>query len=130
MVSCVGQPPIAGTIQRLLRPLMFEMKATCLPSGDHVEPPTMRVMYSFSMEKADMSGTFLLSSLVGSVMASGAASGCCADAAKVIRKMAANRVSFQTRFASFERIGITASYCRWTVDQPRRPGTAFEITAG
>ena len=39
MVSCVGQPPFAGTIQRLLRPLMLEMNATCLPSGDQVELP-------------------------------------------------------------------------------------------
>src|SRR5580704_12766372 len=44
IVSCVGQPPLAGTIHRLLRPLMLEMNATCLPSGDHVEPPIWRVM--------------------------------------------------------------------------------------
>src|SRR5271165_1222299 len=44
MVNCIGHPPVAGTSQRLLRPLMLEMNAICLPSGDHVVPPTSRVM--------------------------------------------------------------------------------------
>ena len=43
MVSCVGQPPVEGTSQILLRPLILETKAICLPSGDHVVPPILRV---------------------------------------------------------------------------------------
>src|ERR1700704_3704352 len=51
MVSCTGHPPSAETTQRLLRPLMLEMKAMLLPSGDHVGRPTCLVMKSFSMVK-------------------------------------------------------------------------------
>jgi hypothetical protein len=47
------------------------------------------------MENVDMSATFLLSSLVGSVTAGGEVSGCCADAVKVIRAMEAVRMSFK-----------------------------------
>src|SRR5450631_4441411 len=68
MVSCVGHPPLAGTSQRLLRPLMLETKAICLPSGDHVVPAMLRVVQSFSMEKACMFSMVLLWSLAGSVM--------------------------------------------------------------
>src|SRR5579862_1703305 len=104
MVSCVGQPPSADTNQTLFRPLIFEMKATCLPSVDQAEPPMMRVMYSFSMENDCMSGTVLLSSLVGSVTAPGIASGACggvetsggwADAVKVIKRMMMKRLLFK-----------------------------------
>src|SRR5271157_3231081 len=71
MVNCVGHPPLAGTSHRLLRPLMLEMNAICLPSGDHVVPPTRRVMYSFSIEKFCKSGTVLLCSFAGPVIAAG-----------------------------------------------------------
>jgi hypothetical protein len=43
-VSWEGQPPEDETSQMLLRPLMLEMKAICLPSGDQVEPAMLRVM--------------------------------------------------------------------------------------
>src|SRR3954468_17393558 len=77
MVNCVGQPPSAGTSQRLLRPLMFEMKATVLPSGDQVLPPMPRVMYSFSMVRFFSTCAFgLLEICFGSVMAWGAGSTC------------------------------------------------------
>src|SRR5271166_3943841 len=106
MVNCVGHPPDEGTSHRLLRPLMFETNATCLPSGDHVEPPIARVMYSFSIEKACMSATVLLSSLVGSVTAGGVVTGCCASAVIVRRKRITKR-GFKFRVSSFRQVGIT-----------------------
>jgi hypothetical protein len=42
---------VAGTSQILLRPLMFETKATLLPSGDQADAPTERVMNRRSMER-------------------------------------------------------------------------------
>ena len=39
-----GQPPAAGTVHRLFRPLMLEINAIVLPSGDHELPPIARVM--------------------------------------------------------------------------------------
>src|ERR1700682_6212677 len=74
MVSCTGHPPSAGTVQILLRPLMFEMKAMLLPSGDHVGRPTWRVISSFSMVRL-LGSTWALGVLLiclGSVTAWGA----------------------------------------------------------
>src|SRR5208337_2873621 len=109
MVNCVGQPPVAGTSHRLLRPLMFEINATCWPSGDQVEPPIARVMYSFSIEKVCISGTVLLSSLVGSVIAGGVPADFCANAVRVIRR-GITKSSFKFRVSSFERAGITGVF--------------------
>src|SRR4029077_11774771 len=64
-----------ATSQRLLRPLRLLTKATVLPSGDQVEPPTWRVMERFSMERlfsTRASGLEVIS--LGSVIASGAGS--------------------------------------------------------
>ena len=73
----MGHPPSDGTSQRLLRPLRLLMKATVLPSGDQVEPPTWRVMYSFSMVRffsTCASGLEVI--CLGSVMAWGAGKVC------------------------------------------------------
>src|SRR3954462_14052245 len=67
-VSCTGQPPLAGTSQMLLRPLMFVTKAICLPSGDQVVAPTERVRYSFSRSKACTWAFCWLTICLGSVM--------------------------------------------------------------
>src|SRR6202453_3760776 len=96
-VSCTGQPPSAGTSQILFRPLIFEMKATCLPSGDQVGRPTWRVMYSFSMVRlrGSTSAFGLLATCLGSVMASGAGRVCAervSTATVVIRMTIANEM--------------------------------------
>src|SRR5581483_5523061 len=65
-------PLSAETSQRLFRPLIFEINAMVLPSGDHVVPPTARVMYSFSMVRFRSTWALgLLVSCLGSVMALG-----------------------------------------------------------
>src|SRR5215469_16347321 len=72
MVSCVGHPLSAETSQRLFRPLMFEMKAIVLPSGDQVVPPIARVIYSFSMVRFfSTCASGLLEICFGSVTACG-----------------------------------------------------------
>src|SRR5438477_3779800 len=50
MVSCEGHPPSDGTNQRLFRPEMLAMNTTLLLSGDQLEPPPNRELYSFSIE--------------------------------------------------------------------------------
>jgi hypothetical protein len=52
---------------------MFETKAMFVPSGDHVEPPTCRVIYSFSMVRlrGSTSALGLDEIFFGSVTASG-----------------------------------------------------------
>src|SRR5512138_28443 len=73
MVNCTGHPPSAGTSHRLLRPVMLVIKAICLPSGDHAVPPTIRVMYSFSIDKFFSTAAFDFDVIcLGSVMACGA----------------------------------------------------------
>ncbi len=91
MVNCIGHPPVAGTSHRLLRPLRLETNAICLPSGDHVVPPTRRVMYSFSMEKVCKSDTVLLCSFVGSVIAAGGVRVNWASAVRLIRMTIADK---------------------------------------
>src|ERR1019366_7923118 len=60
------------------------------------------------MENACMSATVLLWSLVGSVMACGAVSGCWANAVRVMARTIAKVVSFKLRVSSF----IAGFYCR------------------
>src|ERR1019366_4502372 len=60
------------------------------------------------MENACMSATVLLWSLVGSVTACGAVSGCWANAVRVIGRRIARIVSFKFRVSSF----IAGFYCR------------------
>src|SRR5271154_6021907 len=91
MVNCVGQPPFAGTVQILLRPLILVTNAICLPSGDQVLPPMARVVYSLSIAKACMSTTVWLLSLVGSAMAAGAGRADWAKAAAVRSNKVATR---------------------------------------
>src|SRR5208282_5678971 len=78
MVSCVGQPPPAEIVHRLFRPLMLETNTTCAPSGDHAEPPIIRVLYNAGIVNFCRFSTEADCSLVGSVTACGTGSGCAA----------------------------------------------------
>src|SRR5579884_190826 len=92
-VSCTGHPPSAGTTHKLFRPVMFETKTICFPSGDHEVSPMARVMYSFSIESFPTSALETLLICCGSVMTCTA--GCWASVTVLIRITIAKAPSTQ-----------------------------------
>src|SRR4051812_41380317 len=70
-VSCLGQPPVAGTIHTFARPLIFVITATLLPSGDQELPPICRVVYIFSIVTGSTSLFCLLTTVAGSLNVTG-----------------------------------------------------------